>query len=54
MFKLLSNLLKDHKGEIIFNCFGIWHILFMLIIFGGIITVTLLLKIRMIKPKIKQ
>lgn len=53
MFKLLSNLLKDHKGEIIFNCFGIWHILFMLIIFGGIITVTLLLKNKDDKTKNK-
>lgn len=44
MFELLSNLLKDHKGEVIFNCFGIWHILFMIIIFGSIITITLLLK----------
>ena len=44
MFELLSNLLKDHKGKVIFNCFGIWHILFMIIIFGSIITITLLLK----------
>lgn len=44
MFELLSNLLKDHKGEVIFNCFGIWHILFMILIFGGIITTVLVLK----------
>ena len=44
MFELLSNLLKDHKGEVIFNCFGIWHILFMIVIFGGIITTVLILK----------
>ena len=44
MFELLSNLLKDHKGGFIVNCFGIWHILFMIIIFGSIITITLLLK----------
>ena len=31
MFELLSNLLKDQKGEVIFNCFGIWHILFMIL-----------------------
>ena len=44
MFELLSNLLKDHKGEVIFNCFGFWHILFMILIFGGIITTVLVLK----------
>ena len=44
MYDLLSNILKDHKGEVIFNCFGIWHILFMLLIFGGIITTVILLK----------
>lgn len=44
MFELLSNLLKDHKGEVIFNCFGVWHILFMMLIFGGIITTVLVLK----------
>jgi hypothetical protein len=44
MYGLLSNILKDHKGEIIFNCFGIWHILYMLIIFGFIMTMVLLLK----------
>ena len=43
MFELLSNLLKDHKGNVIFNCFGIWHILIMLLIFGGVITTVLVL-----------
>lgn len=37
MHEFLSNLLKDHKGDIIFSCFGIWHLLFMGIIFAGII-----------------
>ena len=44
MNELLSNLLKDHKDGPIFNCFGIWHILFMIIIFGSIIVITLLLR----------
>ena len=44
MHDILSNLLKDHKSEIIFNCFGFWHILYMLIIFGGIITTLMILK----------
>lgn len=53
MNELLSNLLKDHKGEVIFNCFGIWHILYMLIIFGMIITVAMLLKNKDEKTKKK-
>lgn len=44
MYELFADLLKDHKGEVIFNCFGIWHILFMLLIFIGIISTVLLLK----------
>lgn len=44
MFELLSNLLKDHKGDVIFNGFGIWHILFMIFIFCEIIFVLLFLK----------
>lgn len=44
MNELLRNLLKDHKDGPIFNCFGIWHILFMIIIFGSIIITTLLLR----------
>ena len=44
MNELLSNLLRDHKDGPIFNCFGIWHILFMIIIFGAIIITTLLLR----------
>lgn len=53
MYELLSNILKDHKGETTFNCFGIWHILYMLIIFGSIITVVLLLKNKVEKTKKK-
>ena len=53
MNELLTNLLKDHKGEQIFNCFGIWHILFMIVIFGSIITILLILKNKDQKTKIK-
>lgn len=37
MNELITEILKDHKGEVIFSCFGIWHILMMILIFGGII-----------------
>ena len=44
MYELLSNLLQDHKGNIIFQCFGIWHLLFMGIISAGIIGLVIWLK----------
>lgn len=44
MYEFLRNLLKDHKSDITFNCFGIWHILFMLLIFGFIIFMLFYLK----------
>ena len=44
MYEFLSNILKDHKTTVIFECFGIWHILFMLLIFSGIITTMILIK----------
>ena len=53
MNELLTNLLKDHKGEQIFNCFGIWHILFMIVIFGSIITILLILKNKNQTTKVK-
>lgn len=44
MYDILRNLLQDHKGDVIFKCFGIWHFLIMLIIFSGIALTVLLLK----------
>ena len=44
MYDALRNILQDHKGDVIFKCFGIWHILFILIIFSGIALTVLLLK----------
>ena len=44
MYEFLGNLLKDHKDDIIFQCFGIWHLLFMGIIFAGIIGLVIWLK----------
>ena len=53
MYDLLTNLLKDHKGNVIFNCFGIWHIIYMIVIFGTIILITLFLKNKKQDTKIK-
>ena len=44
MYDILRNLLQDHKGDIIFKCFGIWHILIMAVIFLGIGLTIILLK----------
>ena len=39
MYAHLSNLLSDHKGGITFSCFGLWHWLYLLVIFGAILFV---------------
>ena len=44
MYEVLNELLKDKKTETVFSCFGIWHILYMLIIFAIIGLVIFLLK----------
>ncbi|MBQ4563820.1 MAG: YwaF family protein [Lachnospiraceae bacterium] len=37
MYERLSGLLSDKKGDIVFSCFGIWHLLYLAVIFGSII-----------------
>lgn len=44
MYDILREILQDHKGDVIFKCFGIWHIIIMVIIFIGIALTILLLK----------
>ena len=44
MYGFLSSLLSDKKGGITFSCFGIWHFLYLFVIFGAIILVILFLK----------
>lgn len=44
MYNLLSDLLKDKKTDVTFNCFGIYHIIYMVIIFAVIILLVLLFK----------
>ena len=53
MYEILSNILKDHKGDVTFNCFGVWHILIMLFIFGSIIATVLILKNKSLEVKSK-
>ena len=36
MYSIMSNLLADRKGDIIFSCFGMWHIIYMILIFAAI------------------
>ena len=31
MYKVLNELLKDRSGDIAFNCFGIYHIIYIII-----------------------
>lgn len=44
MYEFLQDLLSDKKGGLAFTCFGLYHVIYMAIIFGGILGVILLLK----------
>ncbi len=44
MHEILIGLLSDKKGGEVFSCFGVWHILYMAVIFGAIALAVLLLK----------
>ncbi len=44
MYELLHSLLSDHKGGTVFTCFGIWHILYMAVIFCTIILLAVIFK----------
>lgn len=44
MYSLLNKLLSDHKGSAVFSCFGVWHILYMLVIFGVVFITIYFLK----------
>lgn len=48
---MLNQLLSDHKGSAVFSCFGIWHILYLLVIFGVIALVICLLKDKSIQKR---
>lgn len=51
MYKILSELLSDKTGGVIFECFSVWHFLYMAVIFGTIIAVVLILKNKSDKAK---
>ena len=36
MYAVLNGLLADKKGEVVFKCFNIWHIIYLAVIFGAI------------------
>ncbi len=44
MYNFLRNLLADRKGGAVFSCFGIYHLIYMAIILGGIILAIALLR----------
>lgn len=44
MYNFIKNLLEDKKSDTIFTCFGIYHLIYMFLIFGGIILAIILLK----------
>lgn len=33
MYSVLHSLLSDKKGDIVFSCFGVWHLIYILIVF---------------------
>ena len=53
MYDILQEIFKDHKDGAIFNCFGIWHILYIVVVFSGIITLLIVLKIKKIILKLE-
>ena len=42
MYPYLHEIFADKKGATVFSCFGIWHILYMAVIFGSILLAVLL------------
>ena len=44
MYPYLHQILADQKGEVVFSCFGIWHIVYMAVIFGSILATVMLLR----------
>ena len=46
MYQTLQSLLSDRSSSSPFTCFGLWHLLYLAVIFGVILTVIFLLKNR--------
>jgi len=46
MYPYLHEIFADRKGDTVFSCFGIWHILYMAVILGAILLTVLVLRNR--------
>jgi hypothetical protein len=46
MHQILQDLLSDRKGGPVFTCFGLYHLIYLAVIFGAILTIIFLLKNR--------
>ena len=44
MYSFLRNLFEDKKGDVIFSCFGIYHLIYVILILGGIVLAIVFLK----------
>ena len=44
MYQILHELLSDKRDGEIFTCFSVWHIAFIVLVFGGVILTILLMK----------
>lgn len=43
MYNILNGLLKDRKSDIVFKCFGLWHLIYLLLFI--VITIVLIIKL---------
>ncbi len=53
MYNFLRNLLSDKKSDVVFNCFGIWHILFIVLTFIVVVFFIVYLKNKTKEQQIK-
>lgn len=44
MYPILHRIFADKKGDTVFTCFGIWHLVYMAVIFGLILTLALVFR----------
>lgn len=44
MYNVMTSLLADKKGGAVFTCFGVWHVIYIAIVFAGIAFTLYLLK----------
>lgn len=51
MYPILHEIFSDKKGSTVFSCFGIWHLIYMAVIFGTIILLACLFRKKNQKAK---